>query len=98
MPAPPELIVGRLPLVFAWALRTGSAASVLACPSAWRPLGPNPSYSDLLSPLITLGVKVLSSHLPGPDAPNCADDVLRTRLTVLQLKRSGADVVRSFLQ
>jgi len=26
---------------------------------------------------ITLGVKVLSSHLPAPDAPNCADDVLR---------------------
>jgi len=47
---------------------------------------------------ITLGVKVLSSHLLAPDAPNCADDVLRTRLTVLQLKRSGADVVRSFLQ
>ena len=47
---------------------------------------------------ITLGVKVLSSHLPAPDASNCADDVLRTRLTVLQLKRSGADVARVFLQ
>ena len=35
--------------------------------------------------LITLGVKVLSSHLLAPDALNCADDVLRTRLTVLQL-------------
>jgi len=45
-----------------------------------------------------LGVTVLSSHLPAPDTPNCADDVLRTRLTVLQLKRSGADVARAFLQ
>jgi len=34
-----------------WALRTGRVASVPACPSAWRPLGPNPSYRDLLSPL-----------------------------------------------
>jgi len=48
--------------------------------------------------LIILGVTVLSSHLPAPDAPNCADDVLRTRLTVLQLKRSGANVARAFLQ
>ena len=47
---------------------------------------------------ITLGVKVLSSHLQAPNAPNCADNVLRTRLTVLQLKRSGADVARVFLQ
>jgi len=84
--------------VFGWALGTGRATSVPACPSAWRPLGPNPSYCDLLSPLHTLGVKVLSSHPPAPDAPNCADDVFRTRLTVLQLKRSGADVVRVFLQ
>jgi len=47
---------------------------------------------------ITIGVKVLSSHLPAPDAPNCADDVLRTRLTVLQLEWSGADVALAFLQ
>jgi len=47
---------------------------------------------------ITLGVKVLCSHLPAPDAPNCADDVLRTRLTVLQLERSSADVAIAFLQ
>ena len=47
---------------------------------------------------ITLGVKVLSSHLPAPVALNCADDVLRTRLTVLQIERSGADVARAFLQ
>ena len=47
---------------------------------------------------ITLGVKVLSSHLPAPDAPNCADDVLRTRLTVLQLERSSAYVALAFLQ
>jgi len=53
---------------------------------------------DLGPHSITLGVKVLSSHLPAPDAPNCADDVLRTRLTVLQLKRSGADVARAILQ
>ena len=38
-------------LVCSWALRTGRAASVPACPSAWRPPGPNPSYRDLLSPL-----------------------------------------------
>ena len=38
-------------LVCSWALRTGRAASVPACPSAWRLPGPNPSYSDLLSPL-----------------------------------------------
>ena len=44
------------------------------------------------------GVKVLSSHLPTPDAANCADDVLRTRLTVLQLERSSADVALVFLQ
>ena len=37
--------------MFAWALRTGRAASVPACPSAWRPPGPNPSYRDLLSQL-----------------------------------------------
>ena len=47
---------------------------------------------------ITLGVKVLSSHLPAPDAPDCADDVLRTRLAVLQLERSSADVALAFLQ
>jgi len=47
---------------------------------------------------ITLGVKVLSSHLPAPDAPDCADDVLRTRLTVLYLERSSADVALVFLQ
>jgi len=35
--------------VFVWALKTGCVASVPACPSAWRPLGPNPSYGDLLS-------------------------------------------------
>ena len=33
--------------MFAWALRTERAASVPACPSAWRPPGPNPSYRDL---------------------------------------------------
>jgi len=43
-------------------------------------------------------VKVLSSHLLARDAPNCADDVLRTRLTVLQLERSSADVALAFLQ
>jgi len=37
--------------VFAWALRTGRAASVPAFPLAWSPPGPNPSYRDLLSPL-----------------------------------------------
>jgi len=47
---------------------------------------------------ITLGVKVLSSHLPAPDAPNCADDVLRIRLTLLQIERSSADVALAFLQ
>jgi len=47
---------------------------------------------------ITLGVKILSSHLPAPDAPNCADDVFRIMLTVLQLERSGADVARAFFQ
>jgi len=47
---------------------------------------------------ITLGVKVLSSHLPAPNAPNYAGDVLRTRLTVLQLERSGADVALAFFQ
>ena len=47
---------------------------------------------------ITLGVKVLSSHLQAPDAPNCAEDVLRTKFTVLQLERSGADAVLAFLQ
>ena len=48
--------------------------------------------------LITLGVKVVSSQLPAHDAPNCADDVLRTRLTVLQLERSSADMALAFLQ
>jgi len=47
---------------------------------------------------ITLGVKVLSSHLPAPDAPNCADEFFRTRLTVLQLKRSSADGALAFRQ
>ena len=47
---------------------------------------------------ITLGVKVLSLHFPAPDAPNCADNVLRTRLTVLQLERSSANVALAFLQ
>ena len=47
---------------------------------------------------ITLGVKVLSSHLPALDAPNGADNVLRTRLTVLQLEQSSADVALAFLQ
>jgi len=47
---------------------------------------------------LTLGMKVLSSHLPAPDAPNCADDVLRIRLMVLQFERSSADVALSFLQ
>ena len=46
---------------------------------------------------ITLGVKVLSSHLPAPDALNCADDVLRTKLTVLQQKRSGATCFPSMI-
>ena len=47
---------------------------------------------------ITFGVKVLSSHLSAPDATNCANDVLRTRLTVPQLERSSADVALAFLQ
>jgi len=59
-----------------------------------------PTHHTMTSCLhfITLGVKVLSSHLPAPDAPNCADDILRTRLTVLQLERSSADVALAFLQ
>jgi len=47
---------------------------------------------------ITLGVKVLSSHLQTPDAPNCADNILRTMLTVLQLERKSANVALTFLQ
>ena len=58
-----------------------------------------PTHHTVTSCLyFTLGVKVLSSHLPAPDAPNCANDVLRSRLTGLQLKRSGANVARAFLQ
>ena len=47
---------------------------------------------------ITFGVKVLSSHLPATDTAKCAVNVLRTKLTVLQLKRSGANVARVFLR
>jgi len=36
--------------MFGWALRTGRASSVPACPSAWRQLGPNPSCRDLQFP------------------------------------------------
>ena len=59
-----------------------------------------PTHHNVTSCLhfITLGVKVLSSHLPAPDALNCADDDLRTRLTVLQLERSSANVALAFLQ
>ena len=49
--------------MFSWALRTGRAVSVPACPSAWRPPGPIPSYCDLLSPLHYTALLVLWSGL-----------------------------------
>jgi len=56
---------------------------------------PLPHHAVDPSPnFITFEVKVLSSHLPAPDATNCTVDVLRTGLTMLQLKRSGANVAR----
>ena len=56
--------------MFAWALRIGRAASVPACPSAWRPPGPNPSYRDLLSQLHYTWSEGSFLNLPAPDAPN----------------------------
>jgi len=58
-------------------------------------------YIDPISLYSFLGVKVLSSICGPPTLPTklkLSEEVLRTRLTVLQLQRSGADVARAFLQ
>jgi len=84
--------------VFAWRLEPGVLRLYLHVLQRGGRRAPTHHTVTSCLHFIALGVEVLFSHLPAPDAPNCPDDVLRTRLTVLQLKQSSADVALVFLQ